>query len=94
MIILWILLALVGAFALATLVVGTGNMVKRDARKIVDAGVVTDLKKARHLHRSLGTAPAELRDPETDELYQELGRLIKSAEMASQTKATMGFRGT
>lgn len=90
MIIIAILLGIVLALILAIVIVGSGSIVTKQARTIIKKGMVTDVKQARGILKSLGSMPKDMKTRETDELYDDLKRLIDVAD--TQDKKPVGFR--
>jgi len=81
MIILWILLAIGLAFLIALVVVGAGSVVTKQARKMIRSGRIDNIKQARETLKALGSMPKDMKTRETDELYDDLKRLIERAEV-------------
>ena len=81
MIILWVVLAIGLAFVIAIVVVRAGSVVTKQARKMIQSGRIDNVKQARGILKSLGSMPKDMKTRETDELYDDLKRLIERAEV-------------
>ena len=72
--ILWAIIGVGAAFVLVTIVFISRAGAKKKAKRILEAGVITDMREARQVLRTLAGITDDL---EAADLYRELSDLVK-----------------